>query len=328
MGKRWIWAGILAVALAVPGAAQAATPAQLLARYQPVTYFSAAEKFRPTTVETFVADATLEQPDIYGTWVVADEDPKAAGLPVSGRWRLNQDTCSPAATLGGLGCYADAWAAQDAPQVVYGRAVVTRRVAVLQYWSFYYENLYSYANPPSDFIWQAHEADWEVVSTVLRRARGDRPFRPAFVAYSQHCTGERRPWGRVPRWRRTHPVVRVALGSHANYFGAGRHPIAVECIPPQAVALLRQNNLALPVDYTDNGAAAGPAGLGAEVTAIRRVTGSTPRWIRFPGTWGELQYFHAPAPVGTVALGASPVGPARQPAWRRPLATLATWPLR
>jgi hypothetical protein len=37
--------------------------------------------------------------------------------------------------------------------------------------------------------------------------------------------------------------------------------------------------------------------------------------------------FHAPAPVGAAALVTSPVGPALHAVWRRPLATLATWPL-
>jgi hypothetical protein len=62
------------------------------------------------------------------------------------------------------------------------------------------------------------------------------------------------------------------------------------------------------------------------MTTVVPVTEKSPEWIRFPGLWGELQFFHAPQ-VGTVALGTSPVGPAFKEAWRRPLATLASWPV-
>jgi hypothetical protein len=51
-----------------------------------------------------------------------------------------------------------------------------------------------------------------------------------------------------------------------------------------------------------------------------------PSWVQFPGYWGEAQYFHAPAPIGTIALGNSPIGPAFHPEWTDPVGTLATWP--
>jgi hypothetical protein len=60
------------------------------------------------------------------------------------------------------------------------------------------------------------------------------------VGDSQHCTGERRRRARVERWHgTTHPVVYVANGSHANLFAAGEHPIAQQCVPPQAIQLLQ-----------------------------------------------------------------------------------------
>ena len=52
----------------------------------------------------------------------------------------------------------------------------------------------------------------------------------------------------------------------------------------------------------------------------------TAPWLAFAGFWGELQYFHAPAPIGTLRFGTSPVGPAYHDVWQAPLATLATWP--
>jgi hypothetical protein len=59
---------------------------------------------------------------------------------------------------------------------------------------------------------------------------------------------------------------------------------------------------------------------------IRRIWPHQPHWIGFPGTFGEAQYFHGPAPIGTVALGASPVGPAFHALWADPLGTIAAWP--
>ena len=62
---------------------------------------------------------------------------------------------------------------------------------------------------------QAHEGDWEMVTVLVRNGR------PVTVGYSQHCTGERRPWAAVERWQgSTHPVVYVAAGSHANLFAS------------------------------------------------------------------------------------------------------------
>src|SRR4029450_1762833 len=109
---------VLIASLACTGAAQAASNARLLTKFQPVTKFDSAERFRPTKIETFVADSVLER-FIGGTWVPIDPDPTAATLPTTGAgWRLNQSPCVPFAAIGGLACYAAAWSAHDAAQVV------------------------------------------------------------------------------------------------------------------------------------------------------------------------------------------------------------------
>jgi hypothetical protein len=60
---------------------------------------------------------------------------------------------------------------------------------------------------------------------------------------------------------------------------------------------------------------------------VRRISARHPEWVRFPGFWGELEYLHAPAPIGTFTLGgASPVGPAFHAVWTDPLGTIAGWP--
>src|SRR5439155_1932131 len=138
---------------------------------------AAGERFGPTDVETFVGDANLETRDATGGFTLFDPAPEALALPTSDTalcqaaglqpcWRLNQRACSPLLPIGGLGCYA-ASVSGDAPSVVYGRVAEFGNRIVLQYWFFYYDDVYSYQDPPTDFIWQAHEGDWEVVIVVL-----------------------------------------------------------------------------------------------------------------------------------------------------------------
>jgi hypothetical protein len=86
----------------------------------------------------------------------------------------------------------------------------------LQYWFFYVFNYF--AN------W--HEGDWEQITLQLDRA--DEPVRAGF---SSHHGGQSTPWPTLdPTYGRkgTHIVVFVARGSHANYFGPGKHHVP-EC---------------------------------------------------------------------------------------------------
>jgi hypothetical protein len=224
--------------------------------------------------------------------------------------------------LGGLACYATAGNEGAGASVVYGRVAREPGAIVLQYWFFYYDDVYSYTYPASNFIWQAHEGDWEAVNVVLSEDQ-----QPEFVGYSQHCLGQTRAWGSTPTLG-THPIVYVADGSHANYFSAGTHPIHVQCIPPPAIAFLQAAHLPLPADHVfDGGEVAGPRDAGGTFTHIREIEDGHPSWVSFPGTWGEAQYFHAPAPIGTVPFGTSPQGPAYHTLWVNPLGTMAGWPV-
>jgi hypothetical protein len=47
--------------------------------------------------------------------------------------------------------------------------------------------------------------------------------------------------------------------------------------------------------------------------------------MRFAGDWGEQGFFHAPEPVGTVAFGGGPEGPAFHAVWKEPLKTMQRW---
>jgi hypothetical protein len=321
-------AALALVVLFAPGMARAENvDNRLLETYQPVTHLDPQEQFRPASVQSFVTDADLERFDA-GSWTVVDPDPEPGELPRpgTGTWRLNQDSCVPTLPLGGLSCYAAAGAEGDGASVVYGR--VTRPplsgAIVLQYWYFYYDNTYVYPFPlPSDTIWQAHEGDWEVVNVVLSEDE-----QPQFVGYSQHCLGQQLDWDSKQLSRLdTHPIVYVAAGSHANYFSAGSHPIDTDCLPPQAIAFLQANHLPLPVDRSfDGGEVAGPQEAGGTFTHIRAIEDGHPSWVAFPGFWGELQYVHAPPPIGTFPFGTSPPGPAYHTIWGNPLGTMAGWP--
>jgi hypothetical protein len=318
---------VLALAAAVltaTGAARAATPdVQLLATYQPLMQFDPLEQFLPTKVDSFITDSSLEQLTGSNSWSLVQKNPAPGDLPGpgSGTWRLNEDACTPDAPLGGQACYAAAGSQGGGGPSIYGRVAHEDGEIILQYWFFYYDDVYSYTYPASDFIWQAHEGDWEHVDVVLS---GDE--QPLSVGYSQHCAGQRRSWNDTPRLDDTHPLVHVAVGSHANYFDSGTHPISTACIPAQALAILNAMHLPPPVDYAfTGGPIAGPPDSGSAVMPIEQIGDNGAGWLQFPGSWGELQYFHAP-PVGTVAFGTSPVGPAYHSDWTDPLGRLATWP--
>lgn len=304
-------------ALTLAGTAQAMSQEQLLRQHRPVLVFHPQEELRPTTVESFVRDSNLEALTASG-WAVVDPAPTVETLPTASPpvWRLNQRDCFAGAPLGDLACYAAA-AADEPGDVVYGRVARDGNRTILQYWLFYYDNVYRYPFLPTGAIWQSHEGDWEVVNVVLGPGR-----KPVSVGLSQHCSGEVRAWRDAPRHGRR-PVVHVALGSHANFFEPGLHEFDRRCLPPEVVGFFAQAGLPLPADVAATGPSTGaPGASGYEIRTIR--TGS-PRWVAFPGFWGELEYFNAPPPVGTVPFGTGPVGPAFHEVWDEPAATLATW---
>jgi hypothetical protein len=285
-------------------------------------------------VKSFVSDAYLETQSAPGQWTVVDTEPSLHGLPteptaactaqsLSPCYRLEQPFCSVEDGPDALPCFQANWLNPELPSVVYGRVVVRGATTVLQYWYFYYDDLYSYDYPPDALFWQAHEGDWEMVSVVLRGGQ------PDSVGYSQHCTGERKQWSDVEHWQgTTHPVVYVASGSHANLFAAGEHPIAEQCIPPEAIALLEQAGLPLPNDHAHPASTVyGPPGLdGVLPTAVTPVSTGSPHFMRYDGIWGGDQVFHAPPPIGTMVRGTSPATPAQTESWQHPLQTLHGWP--
>ena len=339
-------AALALLALAVSGGATAGATAgtRLLRTYQPVLVFHPDEQFRPTKIQRFVADSELEQfvgsssaqLPIDAFWTVIDPDPGPGELPPPTPgvfYRLDQIGCEADAALAGRECYAAAAETGGRSAAMYGRVVHTNPRVVLQYWLFYYDNPLLLPPTPVGTFWQSHEGDWEVVNVVL-----DSNEEPLEAAYSQHCSGQKRPWAAVTKSPAgsTHPVAYVALGSHANYFAPGPAPlgsipISPACIPGAVAPILPQLPFLKVVDQVVDGSGAGavvgPRGSGGEPARIHRIEGKT--WSVFGGRWGESEYFFTPIPLGPIPAGAVPVGlapasPANQQNWN--VDTILGWP--
>jgi hypothetical protein len=185
---------------------------------------------------------------------------------------------------------------------------------LVEYWFFYRYDEWR-APIVAGTLAQRHEADWEAVVVGL----SDRA--PLFVGYSAHCGGEWKPWNRVRAAPisspRTHPLVAVAEGSHANYAVAGPQT------PNWTSCSRMPNRLADALTYAAN---------------IRERTDYAREWfpdrlipasgdtlpMSFPGTWGRndrsvLENFaHHP----TSESGGGPKSPPLQPLWARPVRTI------
>ena len=255
----------------------------LLAKHVPILQLHPAERFSPVRVDGFLADSDLRNGNL-------DQ-------------RLCRAIDGPAATP----CYATAEAAHASPPVVYGAAFRTSTRIALQYWIWYPFNDYSSTVPPGD-VWQVHEGDWESASVILGL-----DGRPRTLALSKHCAGTRRPWSGVRR-RGARPVVYVALGSHANYFGAGTFRHSPTCWPRELRDVVRALDL---VDRTGAGRTVRPV--------LVPVTSARPAWMRFPGAWGERAYVHFPN-NDPIAYADAPRGPAFHDIWRAPVAEELSWP--
>jgi len=276
----------------------------LLARHVPILVLHPAEQFRPVPVEGFLADSDLQQKTVAG-WEKVDGPLPAGGAGM----RLDQRSCRAIDGVSATPCYANAEAAHGAPAVVYGAAFRRKDRIDLQYWLWYPWNVYSPTVSPGD-IWQVHEGDWEAVSVIV-----DLQGRPLSVGLSSHCEGTRRDWARAPK-RSARPLVYVGLGSHANFFRPGAHPLDPACWTEQVIAIIKAYG-ARPVDH---------AGIGRVVRPrLVRVTAATPAWMAFAGAWGEDGYVHFPNNE-PLRSGSGPEGPAFHEQWRAPVREVLSWP--
>jgi hypothetical protein len=299
----------------------------LLSRYKPILKLSYGEPWAPSAVEDSVADYRLQRLDAKEARPV-----DLARLPVTqrgGRWRLDNVTCT---TVRGQDCYGrrlPKYFGNAPPRVLYGRVwknpTSDRPAYALQYWLFYYldafpNNLAFFGEPSA---WQVHESDWEFVELFLNRRR-----KPVVAAYSQHCGGRLRHWRTVKK-RNDHPVVWVALGSHANYFT----PTASTPAPALCSGVLRApgNLITANKGFFDvaNGRSGGILVLREEPSDELVNVTNAPRWLFFPGAWGEGNYLRFHLLGGRwepIRAGDAPHSPGRKEEWLDPPSVLTTWP--
>src|SRR5262249_54837226 len=128
-----------ATALAAPARTEA--PAKLLTRFAPVIVLTRGEAFTPESVDGFVADST-QAPTGY-----------------------DQSACQAVGWPAAQPCYVAEDRAHAEPPLVYGAVFRSAGRTVLEYWLFYYFDLYQFANPVGP-LWQDHEGDWEAVAVV------------------------------------------------------------------------------------------------------------------------------------------------------------------
>jgi hypothetical protein len=255
----------------------------LLKAYAPVLKFHEEEQYGPIDVDIFLEEATLLPPS---------EDPPYVPPPDFGMAEVTRTDLarySWAGTTIDLPCegpdgcvrkYQELILHHPDPFVVYATARVlrsNRTWIVLQYWFLYYFNdwranwsLDGSAARPAAFD---HEGDWEHISVAL-----DYSLSPRGVAYGQHEGFEIVDWANVEKQGGTHPVVYVALGSHASYPHAGVNHIRRD-------------------DHRGTGRTfvpheAGLTGIAYSLEVLPRWTnllerGPGGQWVQFSGYWGK-----------------------------------------
>ncbi len=161
----------------------------------------------------------------------------------------------------------------------------------LQYWLYYPFNDYN----------NKHESDWEMVQLEFAADDASTALatEPVRLAYSQHEGAEVAPWNdvRLEVVDGTHPVVRPAAGSHANYFG-------------DALYLGRSASQGFGCDD-----ARGPSSQIRPAVQVVPVDPAAARadfpWIAYEGHWGQREE----------SFYNGPTGPATKTQWQQPF----TW---
>ncbi len=251
-----------------PYPALAQTTAGLGSKFAPVLHFTSGEKFYPTSVDYLIQSSVVKERLGNGSSVMV------TALPSSSTLGNYNSTTYLENKLGSLDAIAADYSAKASSlgYFAYVHLVNGTASTVVQYWFFY-----AYNNGRLN----DHQGDLEVVEVFL-----DTSGNPLRAVYSQHGAGENAAWSDVEKLD-THPVVYVALGSHANYFRSyqGRIGIENDVVSTTGLTLI-------PADLT---------------LVFLGEQGNHPAdqsWLDYPGRWGY---------VGTleqISLGeAGPLGP-------------------
>jgi hypothetical protein len=312
----------------------------LAEKYKPALVLAKGERWRPVAVNRFVRDASLinRAGDRNPNEHLADLPKTCPGQEVPGCFRLEldkqgsctngDDTCArqpPPGPRETLGTSYFRVVRKAKPNTNYAFAnsedytepVASHASILIQYWFFYRYNEWE-RQILTGTLAQRHQSDWEFVTVGL-----DRSAAPLFFAYSEHCGGTWRPWDQVQTVtpKSTHPLVAVALGSHANYVSTDerRSPDWASCggtaVPKGFLNLLSYASNVR--DETSFGTEIPPD----QLHLIRATEGKPP--MSFPGTWGadDLTVLENKRKL-TLKQGAAPATPSFQRAWLAPLPTI------
>jgi len=254
-----------------PSRVQATSLTLLVSTFAPFLHFGSGEKFYPTPVDYLIDSSILRERFANGSSAVVDTSPSPSNLGT-------HNSSDPVLYLDNRLNSTEAIAADYASKsnslgyFVYVHVTNSSSMTIIQYWLFYAYN---------NGLLNNHQGDLEVVEIFLDSS--GTPFR---AVYSQHGAGENAAWSDVEKTD-THPVVYVALGSHANYFRPYQGRIGIE------------NDL-----VSNDGPTLASSDLSLIILGEKGSHPPDQSWLDYRGRWGY---------VGTpeqVSLGeAGPLGP-------------------
>jgi hypothetical protein len=301
---------IVAYAYAAPGGDGAPAPravsqpasadlVQLAQTFRPLLFFDSGERFIPLDIELAFAETRVRG---CTNAIALDEDCDVVRSPAA----LTGDYDYVTLEEGRLDPGEPAAAEASAYYFHLTEPPGTGRVYI-DYWWYYARNPSPVAagilcGPAMRWLWVAcgdHPADWEGVLVVLEECTGPtsecveaggRSFRPVAVKYAQHehtipfAWPELQAWWRDPaleQWATgagVHPLVFVALSSHASY----ARPCRKFC--PQTTRPLPERRDGLQPWINNDDAACG----GECLKPLPITTGGEPAlWSAFEGPWGR-----------------------------------------
>ncbi|MBT8172165.1 Vps62-related protein, partial [Candidatus Bathyarchaeota archaeon] len=173
---------------------------ELALKFEPVLIFAEGENFFPTDAGYHIdnSELFLKSEEIN---TLIDSSPTASNINqyTTEDYFLNN-------TLGGFKEIAKDYKnnRKNYGDKIYAHITSEAQNIAIQYWFFYAFN-------PGSL--NQHQGDWEMIEIIL-----DLNETPLYAVYSQHHSGEMAEWNDVEIVDDTHPIVYVALGSHANYF--------------------------------------------------------------------------------------------------------------
>jgi hypothetical protein len=302
---RVVAAAVLAVlALAPAAAADTADETALAERYAPVVRLvdqpeecGPGEPYEPLDVDVLFDEPTVALRGPWGGSDLIQVGPPAEDL-ARGLYEYHLDFPGNALQPG---CDYERWArrvSEGTEPAVYAHVATDPghpgRLA-LQYWLFYAYNDWN----------NLHEGDWEMIQLIFDApdAAAALEAEPAEVGYSQHEGAERAEWGddKLELVDGTHPVVRPAAGSHANFYEEG---LFLGASASQGVGC---DNTLGPTRDLRPAVHTIPSGEAEARAAFP--------WIEFEGRWGELQR----------AFYNGPTGPNLKDQWTEPIAWSEDW---